>query len=144
MLFLGNLTGLTGFVVILGWWMSCFLIGWLKTKESIHCLVHVVEGISANSPVLPWVAGSFCVTLVFGSCLCGLEELKRKKPWGKGRGREREGKSAPSPLTPCPNVFRFDLGLAFARLHLLRYFANHKKPPATQVAPVALNHCLVT
>ena len=88
--FLSNLTGLTGFLVILGWWMSCFLIGWLKTKESIHWLIHVVEGISANSPVLPCVAGSFFVILVFGSCLCGLEEVKRKKPWEKGRGKERE------------------------------------------------------
>ena len=145
MLFLGNLTGLTGFLVILGWWMSCFLIGWLKTKESIHWLIHVVEGISANSRVLPCVAGSFCVILVFGSCLCGLEELKRKKPWGKGRGRERERENLRLLLLlPPPNVFRFDLGLAFAQLHLLRYFANHKKPPATQVAPVALNHYLVT
>ena len=49
--------------------MSCFLIGGLKTRESIHWLIHVVEGISANSPVLPCVAGSFCVILVFGSCL---------------------------------------------------------------------------
>ena len=104
-----------------------------------------MEGISANSPVIPCVAGSFCVILVFDSCLCGLEELKRKKTMGeRAREGEREGKSAPSPLTPSPNVFRFDLGLAFARLHLLKYFANHKKPPATQVAPVALNHCLVT
>ena len=66
-----------------------------------------------------------------------------KKTMGeRAREGEREGKSAPSPLTPFPNVFRSDLGSAFAAASLTLRTA--KKPPATQAAPVALNHYLVT
>ena len=31
--------------------MSRFLIGRLETKKSVRWLIHVVEGISSNSPV---------------------------------------------------------------------------------------------
>ena len=99
--------------------MSCVLIGWLKTKKSIHWLIHVVEGISVNSPVLPCVAGSFCVISFLVRIYTDSRRSNEKTMGERAREGEREGKSAPSPLTPSPNVFRSDLVSAFARLHLL-------------------------
>lgn len=42
-LFLGFLTGLTGFLVIQGLRMSWCSISWLETKKSIHWLIHGVQ-----------------------------------------------------------------------------------------------------
>ena len=144
MLFLGNLTGLTGFLVILGWWMSCFLIGWLKTKKSIHWLICVVEGISANSPVLLCVAGNFCLCdFRFWFLFIRTRGCQTKKRWGRGRGRERERENLRLLLLLPPPTFS---GLTSVQLSrgCISYFANGKKPPATQAAPLALNHYLVT
>ena len=50
MLFLDGLTGLTGLTsmnVLLFEWLTKYLFIYL----SIYCLIHVVEGTSANSPV---------------------------------------------------------------------------------------------
>lgn len=80
---------------------------------------------------------------VFGLYLHGLEEVKQKTMGERAREGEREKEILRLLLLLPPPRFS---GLTSVQLSrgCVSYFANRKKPPALQAAPVALNHYLVT